>query len=89
MLVYFYVSFMRLTEQILVSILLKGFNRFNMNIFLLGSDYKSDKPFSEETKAPADLSDDSSTCLKSKNKRPTLMGNWKNTWRAQTHHFQK
>lgn len=55
----------------------------------LGFDYKPDKPFYEEPKTSADLSDGSSSCTKPKNKRPTLLGGIKNTWRGHSHHFQR
>lgn len=55
----------------------------------LGFDYKPDKPFYEETKPTGDLSDENSCINKPKNKRPTLLGNMKNTWRGHSHHFQK
>lgn len=55
-----------------------------------GFDFKPDKPFYEEAKAPGDLSDENSSCTnKPKNKRPTLLGNMKNTWKGHSHHFQK
>uniref|UniRef100_A0A2H8TIU5 Histone deacetylase complex subunit SAP130 n=1 Tax=Melanaphis sacchari TaxID=742174 RepID=A0A2H8TIU5_9HEMI len=51
---------------------------------------KSDKTFFEENKTPAEVSDESSACVKPKNKRPTLLGSYKNTWRGgNSHHFQR
>ncbi|XP_022166310.1 uncharacterized protein LOC111030904 isoform X4 [Myzus persicae] len=48
---------------------------------------KSEKPFFEDVKT--EVSDESSACIKPKNKRPTLLGSYKNTWRGHTHHFQR
>lgn len=50
---------------------------------------KSNKTFYEEVKMPADLSDESSSYTKVKNKRPTLMSSLRTTWRGQSHHFQR
>lgn len=62
----------------------------NNNDTILAFDYgKSNKTFYEEVKMPADLSDESSSYTKVKNKRPTLMSSLRTTWRGQSHHFQK
>ncbi|XP_016664585.1 uncharacterized protein LOC100162345 isoform X2 [Acyrthosiphon pisum] len=50
---------------------------------------KSDKTFFEDVKTSVEVSDESSACIKPKNKRPTLLGSYKNTWRGHTHHFQR
>ncbi|XP_060843858.1 uncharacterized protein LOC132923888 isoform X2 [Rhopalosiphum padi] len=51
---------------------------------------KSDKTFFEEVKTSVEASDESSACNKPKNKRPTLLGGYKNLWRgANSHHFQR
>ncbi|XP_050061326.1 uncharacterized protein LOC114124185 isoform X7 [Aphis gossypii] len=49
---------------------------------------KSEKPFFEDVKPSVEVSDESSA--KPKNKRPSLLAGYKNTWRAfQTHHFHR
>ncbi|XP_060856358.1 uncharacterized protein LOC132934096 isoform X2 [Metopolophium dirhodum] len=50
---------------------------------------KSDKTFFDDVKTSVEVSDESSACIKPKNKRPTLLGGYKNTWRGHTHHFQR
>ncbi|XP_050530705.1 uncharacterized protein LOC126899666 isoform X2 [Daktulosphaira vitifoliae] len=59
------------------------------NDFDNGFDYvKADKTYFEDGKISTDLSDGSST-YNPTNKRPTLLGRLKNSWRGQSHHFQK
>ncbi|XP_050439155.1 histone deacetylase complex subunit SAP130 isoform X3 [Adelges cooleyi] len=49
---------------------------------------KAEKSYFEDGKISTDLSDASSNC-NPMNKRPTLLGRIKNTWRGQSQHFQK
>lgn len=59
------------------------------SVYILEFDYvKSEKPFFEDVKPSVEVSDESSA--KPKNKRPSLLAGYKNTWRAfQTHHFHR
>ncbi|KAL5238783.1 hypothetical protein ACI65C_006193 [Semiaphis heraclei] len=50
---------------------------------------KSEKSFFEDIKPSVDINNEGLACIKPKNKRPTLLGNYKNTWRGHTHHFQR